>query len=181
MGRLLVDGYNVIWADPALRALDGGKPGPLARAELVRLLTKARVQGLLVVVVFDGTRPAGEQLDSPVVKVIYSAPEKADPVIAHMCTAQDVVVTRDRGLRDATLPGGARVKTADWLIGILRPSSRWQRRPSGPVEEEQKPSPPRFRRFAECSDCMWRDRDDGAMRCEADALAGRADFYQRHW
>lgn len=175
-----MDGNNVAWADSSVRRLVNGRQvTAAARAELVRLLSKAQLQGLEVVVVFDGRRPPGEKLDQPNVRVLYSELESADTVIARECTLHDVVATRDRGLKDATLPGGARLWSVERLLQALHP--RWLGAAAQPVES--KPSAPAvaLQAFPQCADCMWREKDDWVRLCEEDTLLGRARNYRQHW
>lgn len=179
MGRLLVDGYNVIRRDAALRALEGQNPS-YARCELVGMLGHHSLSRYDVVVVFDGVAPAGERLTPGQVKVLHSRAQTADALIANISNAHDVVVTDDRGLVADTLEAGPRVWRVSKLLDLVRPAGRQRRRM--PVPE--KPGPPRtvkLRSFGVCSRCKFYDRDDWIMLCEEDSLNGAPTNFREQW
>jgi predicted RNA-binding protein with PIN domain len=88
---ILVDGYNLIYATPALNELRQ-RDLALARERLLqRLITRYRHTPHELIVVFDGDGPAETSLAMPTFprgSVVYSQRgEKADPVIVRLATA----------------------------------------------------------------------------------------------
>lgn len=180
MGRLLVDGYNVIRRDRALRELERRNP-VAGREELLRLLAHGALHCYEVVVVFDGAPPDG----SPVprggrIHVRHSYDETADSVIAVLCRAGDTVVTDDRGLAADTLDAGPEV----WSVAKLLETVRPMRKKSIPPASSPEPagmSYPRLRRFDVCPRCMFAERDDWVMLCEEDSLLGKPRNFREGW
>lgn len=180
MGRLLVDGYNVIRRDPALHELESQSP-ILGRAALLRLLNHGALSRYEVWAVFDGTPPAGERLSPGRVKVLHSRSQTADSLIAHVCSSQDVVVTDDLGLAAETLRAGPQVWSVRKLIEKVRPVAVRRRGPASSAEKPLVPRPPRLRGFDVCPRCMFSDRDDWIMLCEEDSNLRRPKNFREGW
>lgn len=127
--RLLVDGYNVIHADPDLKRLVQGDL-ELARARLVELLSEyARIRETDVVVVFDGhagVSPHGSDEVVLGVRVIFSARgETADAVLESLALRADdprltTVATSDRATQEAVFSRGVMRMSARELVGAMR-------------------------------------------------------------
>ena len=179
LGRLFVDGYNVIRRDPALRQLERRNPSS-ARAELLRLLGHHSLSRYQVTVVFDGAAPRGERLSAGRVKVIHSRSEKADALIASMCGLNDVVVTDDRGLAEDTLPGGPVIWSVTRLMETVRPPARGKSQQHA-AEEKPLSGSPKLRGFDVCPKCMFYRRDDWIMLCVEDGEVGRPKNFREHW
>ena len=182
MGRLLIDGYNVIRRDPALRELER-RDALAARAELLRLLLHHSLAAHDVLIVYDGAPPVGERLPRGRAKILHSRAEPADALIAEICGPDDIVVTDDRGLAHETLRAGPRVWSVERLMSSVRPRSSPRR---SAARREQKPdaktgSYPRLRRFEVCSRCMFSERDDWVMLCEEDSAIGAPRNYREGW
>ncbi len=181
MGRLLVDGYNVIRRDPPMRELEERDPAA-ARTELLRLLEHHSLRRYQVVVVFDGLAPAGPPPRAGRVRIRFSHAETADALIARMCTSSDVVVTDDRGLAADTLQKGPAVWSVARLTEMVRPARRARHR----QPDRAEPPPvrmqyPRLRRFDLCPRCIFAERDDWVMLCEEDSLLGRPRNFREEW
>ncbi len=126
--RYLIDGYNVIHADPSLKAIvdTNIESARDAVIEMAALLLKPDVQ---VLVVFDGQGattdivPALTGIDN--LLAVYTATNlSADTWIErtvykaskrNLCT----IITADGGIRDLCRGLGARVFTPDWLAGEI--------------------------------------------------------------
>ncbi len=141
MGRLLIDGYNVIRRDPQLRALESRDP-LAARSELIRLLHHNSVSRYQVIVVFDGTPPPAERKPPRGVKLIHSRGQTADELIAGLSGSGDIVVTDDRGLAADTLPAGPRLWSVEKLLNTVRPHGKAGRRTENVTEQPPILNPP---------------------------------------
>ncbi|MDQ3856396.1 MAG: NYN domain-containing protein [Chloroflexota bacterium] len=180
MGRLIVDGYNAIRRDEALRKLE--QEFPLrARAQLLRLLNRPSLSKYSVLVVFDGSPPPGESLLPGRVRVVHSREETADAVIARVARALDIVVTDDHGLRADTLLSGPRVWSTQQLFTTVRPAGPNDSKRASVREEVRTPKVPALRAFSVCPTCMFYTRDDWIRLCEDDGLLGRPANYREHW
>lgn len=183
MGRLLVDGYNVIRRDPVLRELEQRDP-LAARADLLRLLNHHSLNPWEVLVIFDGAPPLGERPVVSRARVIHSRGESADVLIVSLCGPHDVVVTDDQGLRASTLLAGPQVWSVEKLLRRVSPAARRvQRRLGQSAEEPARPAPPApgLRTFAVCPRCKFYDRDDWIMLCEEDGALGRPRNFREEW
>ncbi|MDP9378697.1 MAG: NYN domain-containing protein [Chloroflexota bacterium] len=180
MGRLLIDGYNVIRRDPHLRALESQDP-LAARSELIRLLRHNSVSRYQVIVVFDGTPPPAERKPPRGVKLIHSRGQTADELIAGLSGSGDIVVTDDRGLAADTLPAGPRLWSVEKLLNTVRPHGKAGRRTENVTEQPPILNPPRLRSFDVCSRCLFNQRDDWAMLCEEDSSLGRPRNFREQW
>jgi predicted RNA-binding protein with PIN domain len=126
--KWLVDGYNVIRRDPALRAreresLDTG------RTALLHLLARvARGSGEEFVVVFDGARRGAGAAAPGQVQVVFSRPpQSADDVLVRLATQYRngaAVVTSDRTVATAAQRAGCAVVGAeDFVSAVSAPAS----------------------------------------------------------
>ena len=111
--RWIIDGYNVVRSDPALRAqeaisLEAGRRGLL---RLVASLARSSRDDFTVV--FDGARRAETRAGTGRVSVVFSrAPETADQVVIRLAERfrnGAVVVTSDRTVADAARRAGCSV------------------------------------------------------------------------
>lgn len=180
MGRLLVDGYNVIRTDPALSAVERRDP-PAARAELARLLAHHSLAPYDVLLVFDGVPPQGEPPKRGRVRLLYGRERSADAVIAEIGGAGDVVVTNDRALAAATLDGGPLVWSVERLLGMVRRGVRRVKRRQPRREERPTPRVRGLRRFDVCPRCLFYTRDDWLMLCEEDGALGGPRNFREGW
>jgi predicted RNA-binding protein with PIN domain len=143
--HVIVDGYNVIRADPRLQALERVSLDH-ARDVLVRTLASSpRLVNDRITVVFDGTRGArshihGHRLGS--VSIVFSAAgQTADDVIAARARglsagARVVVVSNDVELRERCRAEGCDVTGSENLLSQL--PGRQQR--AEPTENDEAPS-----------------------------------------
>jgi predicted RNA-binding protein with PIN domain len=123
--RWLIDGYNVIRRDSALRVQEA-ESLERGRAALLRLVAgAARASGDPFVVVFDGARrtggdPAGSGAQ---VQVIFSRPpESADDVLVRLAgqwREGAVVVSADRTVQSAVRRAGAVAVTTDEFLAAI--------------------------------------------------------------
>ena len=180
MGRLIIDGYNVIRTDPELRALEDRNP-LAARAELARLLAHHSLAAYDVLLVFDGVPPLGEPPKRGRVRLLYGRDRSADALIAEVARASDVVVTNDRALAAATLEGGPLVWGVERLLGKVRPADRRAKGREPRREERPTPRVRGLRRFDACPRCLFYKRDDWLMLCEEDAALGAPQNFREGW
>lgn len=139
MQKLIVDGYNVIHADPKLKktvraGMQGAREGLIAR--VLRYLEHKNVQ---VTVVFDGR---GGITDAEVVlpgrlQVLYSATGQTaddfivDTLFAHPNPREFIVVTSDMAdIGSRVSPVGARVLSSSEFLERIRQGA------ASPAEEE---------------------------------------------
>jgi predicted RNA-binding protein with PIN domain len=119
--RWLIDGYNVIRQDPALRGREAERLES-GRAALLRLVAgiARRLPGDDFTVVFDGARAGGAGQPPGRVRVVFSRPpESADDVLLRLARETGtggVVVSSDRRVQDgARRAGCAAVNAPDFL------------------------------------------------------------------
>ena len=184
MGRLLVDAYNVIRRDAALRDLERRDP-LAARAELLCLLGHHSLSRYEVVAVFDGVpapqeRPPQGSAAKGRPRAYFSREQSADELIEAMSGPGDVVVTDDRGLAASTLEAGPQVWSVEKLLARVRPPKRSAPR-DAPAEDAPALRYPRLRRFEVCPRCLFRERDDWVMLCEEDSALGRPHNFRERW
>jgi len=126
---VLVDGYNVIFADEELADWVRCGQAQKARETLVARLTEYQaLSGEPVIVVFDGTVSVGLPADGrATIKILYSrSPQKADEVLQEIiATAPNprglTVVSTDREIRKAAKAKRAKpVPAEDFLKGMER-------------------------------------------------------------
>ncbi len=114
MNRLIIDGYSLLYRDPALARLRQGDFRQ-ARESLIRRIDRlSSALAPLVELVFDGRdQGSREQVDVTALHLVYSpAPRTADALIEEMvASANDpagiCVVTSDRLERDVVTAAGA--------------------------------------------------------------------------
>jgi predicted RNA-binding protein with PIN domain len=121
--RWLIDGYNVIRADPDLRAVEstGLHAG---RAALLRLVSAVAARaGDPFTVVFDGAPVPGAAAPPGRLQVLFSRPpQRADDVLVRMARQYGngaVVVSSDRAVQDAARRAGCAVLGATEFLGGL--------------------------------------------------------------
>jgi predicted RNA-binding protein with PIN domain len=113
---VLVDGYNLIRNDPALKAIEARSLDAGRRALVSRLMTTFDLRSNEITVVFDGANapalaPASERYGQ--VRVVYSRQgETADAVLGRLVAAtppgrQVVLLSDDHALRDVARQHGA--------------------------------------------------------------------------
>jgi predicted RNA-binding protein with PIN domain len=125
--RWLIDGYNVIRSDPALRGHEAGGLNAGRAALLRRLAEAVRDRDEVFTVVFDGARqhaddqpadPAGGRLE-----VVFAlAPETADDMLRTLAARwRDacVVVSSDRAVETAAWRAGAVAVRVEAFLGAL--------------------------------------------------------------
>ncbi len=164
--RIVVDGYNVIYADDALRKM-ALKEMERARREFLRKIEAYIAdKELRVTVVFDGRGGLtdAEALVPGKLQVIYSARhQSADDLIVSMIGTSDnprsyIVVTSDRAhIRPAVAELGCRVIGAKTFLNRI--SGRVRLAPQGGDEEKPQPG-------AEDLD-FWLGRFDGDPEASA--------------
>jgi predicted RNA-binding protein with PIN domain len=123
---LLVDGHNVIFAWPELRALQARRKA-LARERLVKILTELQdITGMKVAVVFDGTGAGVTEETQPGgIQIFYSpAGKTADDVIerfaaCYASTREITVVTSDTLEQDTVSAAGASTLSPEGLMGMI--------------------------------------------------------------
>ena len=121
--RWLVDGYNVIRRDPALRAREA-RSLESGRRALVHLIARARraLQDEFTVV-FDGARISGASPPAGRIRVVFSRPpQTADDELmklARQLRSGAVVVSSDRKIQDAARRAGCAVLTAEQFLDAL--------------------------------------------------------------
>jgi hypothetical protein len=125
-GTTYLDGNNIMgFAAPSRGAGDRERfLGELLRFKLPRPCC----------VVFDGPSPSPGGRNEGVVagvRVLYSAPRKADAVLLERVRPGDLLVTRDRDLGHSAKARGARVMDPDEFLGGLSP------RGAGPREKPE--------------------------------------------
>jgi predicted RNA-binding protein with PIN domain len=141
--RWLIDGYNVIRSDPALRVHEAAAGLDAGRAALLRRLTEvARDRDEAFTVVFDGVRQhAGDEPEAPGagrIEVVFSrAPETADDVLRSLAARwRDacVVVSSDRAVETAAWRAGAiAVRVEAFLAALKRAASD----PTGDEDDDE--------------------------------------------
>jgi predicted RNA-binding protein with PIN domain len=141
--HIIVDGYNVIRADPRLQSFerDGLEK---AREVLVRTLgSSPRLVNDRIIVVFDGIRGTRGHVHAHTVgrvRVVYSARgQSADDVIVREARAlsghgEVIVVTNDGEVRENCRAEGCQVSGSENLLGQL--PGRPRRLPSAPGDDE---------------------------------------------
>lgn len=153
---LLVDGYNVIWADLGLNRLMRSDPQK-ARQRLIDQLSRYREDTPhQIIVVFDGARGGGLEQNSEEiqgVEIIYSRRgEEADSIIKETILKSDspssiVVVSSDREIKSYAVMKGARTVGAGrfWQKAKERLEEKeefdWEREVKGYIPEEEKGEP----------------------------------------
>jgi predicted RNA-binding protein with PIN domain len=121
---VLVDGYNVIFADEELAdAMRCGRTEQAREGLVARLTQYQALSGEPVIVVFDGTVDVGLPADGrAAVKILYSrSPQKADEVLREILdTAPNprglTVVSTDREIRKAAKAKRAKPVLADAFL-----------------------------------------------------------------
>ncbi len=140
--RWLIDGYNVIRRDPALRAREAESLAA-GRTALLHLVARmARASRDDVTVVFDGARMSGGGPSAGGVQVVFSRPPRtADDELIRLARdhgAGAVVVSSDRKIQDAARRARCPVLTAEqFLRGATEPHRSSLRPPtecSGPAD-----------------------------------------------
>lgn len=145
--HIIVDGYNVIRADPRLQSFE--REGlEKARDVLVRTLSSSpRLAADQVTVVFDGTGGTRGHIHAHTVgriRVLYSARgQSADDVIVREAGAsraggQVIVVTNDIEVREQCRAAGCEVSGSENLLDQLPGNVR--RLPAREDEEDRDPS-----------------------------------------
>lgn len=142
MIRLIIDGYSLLYRDPALDRIRG-RDFRMAREQLIRRIDRlSSALASCVELVFDG-RSGGsrEQVATTVLHIIYSpAPRTADALIEEMVAeAGDptslCVVTSDRVEQNVVRAAGAEVMSCagflDRLDELERQITKDLKRPSG--------------------------------------------------
>jgi len=121
--RWLIDGYNVIRRDPALRAREAESLAA-GRTALLHLVARmARASRDDVTVVFDGARMSGGGPSAGGVQVVFSRPpQTADDELIRLAResgAGAVVVSSDRKIQDAARRSRCGAVTAEqFLAGV---------------------------------------------------------------
>jgi predicted RNA-binding protein with PIN domain len=133
--RWVLDGYNVIRRDPALRAREA-ESLETGRAALLALVAGIARRGPDdFTVVFDGARRTGGGVAPGRVQVVFSRPpETADDVLRRLAAGLregGVIVTSDRAVQTSARRAGAVAVTAEAFLeaAVL---------PSAPVDEMDK-------------------------------------------
>ena len=145
--RWLIDGYNVIRQDPALRGREAERLES-GRAALLRLVAgiARRLAGDDFTVVFDGARVGGAGPPPGRVRVVFSRPpESADDVLLRLARETGtggVVVSSDRRVQDGARRSGCTALSApDFLDAAEAPADPG---PAGDVDDESEDdAPPR--------------------------------------
>jgi predicted RNA-binding protein with PIN domain len=140
---IIVDGYNLIRQWPELAMLDRADLTAGREALLQALQAYRRTRGHQITVVFDGRERGGGSEGAERVAgfaVRYSrAGETADAVIARLAAeggAGTVVVSSDRGVREAARRGGAAsISSAEFMARLE--TSRVAAAKGGEEEEER--------------------------------------------
>ena len=122
--RYLVDGYNVVKADPATRDLE-----PEAQREALVARLAVRGRDMLgrgeIVVIFDGQPGGGPTVRRSGIAVRFSPGEPADEMIVRLVTgAGDAVVTSDGGLAARVRAAGGAVIEASACFEEVRTRRR---------------------------------------------------------
>lgn len=114
MNRLIIDGYSLLYRDPALDKLRQGDFRKARETVIRRIDRLSSALAPLVELVFDGRdQGSREQISTTVLHLVYSpAPRTADSLIEEMvASAPDAanicVVTSDRLERDVVTASGA--------------------------------------------------------------------------
>jgi predicted RNA-binding protein with PIN domain len=152
---LLLDGYNLLHRDAALRHRLGSDPGA-ARQVLVnrcRQWLRQRRDADELWLVFDGAEPAGTA-PAPTfgVKVAYTGTGvSADDRIAGIVTASDrsrrfTVVTDDAGLAARVRAGGAPVMSVAAFFDVLARDTRHAKAPAAAPPGDKPDLPPAERK-----------------------------------
>lgn len=146
--HIIVDGYNVIRADPRLQSFERDRL-EIARDVLVRTLgSSPRLARDQITVVFDGTGGSRAHVHGHSVgrvRIVYSARgQTADDVIIREAAAlvgrgQVIVVTNDGEVRDRCRMEGCDVSGSENLLGQL--PGRPRKLPSRHDEEDDGPDP----------------------------------------
>ncbi len=148
--RLLVDGTNVAWAWPPVRALLVARAFGAAQRLLVDRIAMSGVVPAPggCTVVFDGPPPAGGPATRGAVAVRYPEPgESGDDRLLQLIAATahaDVavhLVTNDRALRDRARGHGATTAGAGALLDRLDPGWRPEHRAGPRTAELRDPKP----------------------------------------
>jgi predicted RNA-binding protein with PIN domain len=147
--RWVLDGYNVIRRDPALRTRET-ESLQAGRAALLALVGRiARRSADTFTVVFDGARPGAGPPPSGRVQVVFSSPsESADDVLRRLGAGLrdgGVVVTSDRSVQTAVRRSGGIAVSAEAFLsaaGVAPPGDE-----VGADEEDEgdEEAPPRGR------------------------------------
>lgn len=137
--RLIIDGYNLLYRDPALHP---GRARDLqtAREQLIRKIDRlADALAERVEIVFDGRAASHEQVKTGKVRLIYSPAHKtADTVIeqiVHTAPAPEeiCVVTTDRPERETVAARDAQTMSCisfiEWLERLDKEVARHQQKP----------------------------------------------------
>lgn len=114
MNRLLIDGYSLLYRDPALDKLRQGDFRKARESVIRRIDRLSSALAPLVELVFDGRdQGSREQISTTALHLVYSpAPRTADSLIEEMVAASPdpvniCVVTSDRLERDVVTAAGA--------------------------------------------------------------------------
>lgn len=151
MRQILVDGYNVIRADPTMQRAERASLENARRLLLTTLDTSPRLRRDSIVVVFDGIREGRANQNSfrqGRVLVVFSARgQSADDVIkarVHATTdpEQVVVVTNDVDIRLYCERHGCAVSGSENLLNQLPGPRRLMRLPSQPRDEDEPDNTP---------------------------------------
>ena len=138
--RWVIDGYNVIRRDPALRSREA-ESLEAGRQALVRFVAGlARRGGDDFTIVFDGARRGGAPPAAGRVSVVFSRPpETADDVVIRLAARWRegaVVVTSDRTIQHAAQRARCAVVGADEFLSRATPAPR-----GGVVEDDDEERP----------------------------------------
>lgn len=132
--RLLIDGYNLLYRDPAF-ARERGRNLATAREQLIRKIDRlAPALATRVEMVFDGRAARREQIRNGALHLIYSPSNKtADTVIEQLVHADPApeeicVVTADRPERETITAANAHAMSCisflEWLDRLDKQISR---------------------------------------------------------
>lgn len=121
--RWVLDGYNVIRRDPALRAREAESLETGRSALLAVVAGIARRTADSFTIVFDGARPGGGTPSPGRVQVLFSRPpESADDVLRRLAATLregGVVVTSDRVVQTAARRCGATAVGAEAFLEAI--------------------------------------------------------------
>ncbi len=143
MRRLIIDGYNLMYAMPGVPK---GRRGKLedARDHLVRKISKiARKRRIYTIVVFDGVQDDVLPMEAGInqwVQTRFSPPhKKADTIIVELVQSNPsprslMVVSSDKAVLREVTHAGAKTMTSEEFADLLEP--RLRRKPEPPEEEK---------------------------------------------
>lgn len=126
MDHVIIDGYNVLHAIPALKKTLL-QDAHTAREMFIHAVSRmSHTRKFRCTIVFDGAEPSGtaKQTSHAPVHVVYSFPETADARIRRMIEqskqrTQLVIVSSDRGITDLARVCSCQVHTAQHFANLL--------------------------------------------------------------